>query len=74
MQALALFFGSLQALDFTNQRKEVVCRLRNTAVVYPQQRKMSKTNEGAHTFGGRTNYFLHKWGECTSNMIIFKGM
>ena len=84
MQALALFFDSLQALDFTNQRKEVVCRLRNTAMVYPKQRKMSTTNKWAHKFGGRTNYFLHKWGsvdandyfmgKCTSNMIIFKGM
>ena len=64
MQDLALFFGSLQTLDFTNQRKKVVYRLRNTALVYPQQRKMSKTNVGANKFGGRTDYFLHKWGEC----------
>ena len=34
MQALAIFFGSLQALDFTNQRKKVVCRLRHP-LVYP---------------------------------------
>jgi hypothetical protein len=27
MQALAIFFGSLQALDFTNQRKKIACRL-----------------------------------------------
>ena len=36
MQALALFFGSLQALDFKNQGKNVVCRLQPfaTAILY----------------------------------------
>ena len=35
MQALAIFFGSLQALDFTNQRKKVVCRLRHPPGIPP---------------------------------------
>ena len=35
MQALAPFFGSLQALDFKTQRNKVVCRLRQPPLVYP---------------------------------------
>ena len=35
MQALALFFGSLQALDFKNQGKNVVCRLQHPPLVGP---------------------------------------
>ena len=37
MQALAPFFGSLQALDSKNQRKKVVCRLRQPPLVYPHE-------------------------------------
>ena len=72
MLALAIFFGSLQALDFTNQRKKVVCRLRHPPPCGAPFMTHSEVRVTIHFHCGHKNldtywYILESWGRWHIN-------